>query len=361
MAVDDGTAWRYEGATWAATNIDGTTSLNSVSCLGSSCVAVDNTGEASRYFAGWGTFATAKGGSPLLSVSCVSSTFCLTVSAEAEGTFNGVTWSGPTAIATGGGLVTSVSCATSSSCRAAQTLGAVSTFNGGTWVRQVIDAPHTLVSVSCPAGTTFCAAVDDAGNVLTSDNSAVWSTPASIDSGQALKSVSCPTASFCVAVDAAGNALTDDAGVWSAPVSIDPGHSLTSVSCPTASFCLAVDDAGNALTDPPSQAEMEEEAGRKSAEEAAAAKKRAEETAAKSASEQHAAGSPSAGAPGGSGAKEAGASLSKLGACEASTQKAFRHGKLKALRLHGDARAKALRAAQKKKHLGFAGCKRRYT
>lgn len=89
-------------------------------------------------------------------------------------------------------------------------------------------------------------------------------------------------------------------------------------------------------------------------------RKRAEEAAAKAASEQHAAALPSGGAPGGSGGNGAGASPSKLGACDSAAQKAFKHSKRLALRLHGKARARALRSAQKKKQLGIAGCRRRF-
>jgi hypothetical protein len=60
--------------------------------------------------------------------------------------------------------------------------------------------------------------------------------------------VSCPSASFCVAVDAYGNGVTFNGSSWTAPANIDATNGLTSVSCPSASFCVAVDGAGNALT-----------------------------------------------------------------------------------------------------------------
>jgi hypothetical protein len=73
-----------------------------------------------------------------------------------------------------------------------------------------------------------------------------WSAPDAI--GSILNSVSCPTASFCMALDL-GDALTYSNGKWPAPVSIDPnGTTLNSVSCPTASFCMAVDQDGNSLS-----------------------------------------------------------------------------------------------------------------
>jgi Putative Ig domain len=54
-----------------------------------------------------------------------------------------------------------------------------------------------------------------------------------------------------VAVDNHGNALTDSGGSWSSPSSIDSTNALESVSCPTVNFCAAVDAVGNALTFPP--------------------------------------------------------------------------------------------------------------
>ena len=43
-----------------------------------------------------------------------------------------------------------------------------------------------------------------------------------------LSSVSCPSASFCVAVDAGGNALTFNGSSWSAPAKIDARRISTS-------------------------------------------------------------------------------------------------------------------------------------
>ncbi len=104
----------------------------------------------------------------------------------------------------------------------------------------------SLESVSCPTAS-FCVAVDDAGNALTYDGSS-WSSPEAIDASSSLSSVSCPTASFCAAVDQVGRALTYNGSSWSPPNSIDTGNTPTSVSCPTASFCVAVDWKGNAFT-----------------------------------------------------------------------------------------------------------------
>jgi len=52
--------------------------------------------------------------------------------------------------------------------------------------------------------------------------------------------ISCPTTTFCAAVDYGGNVITYSGGAWSAPVSLAPGKGIDSVSCPTATFCMAV-------------------------------------------------------------------------------------------------------------------------
>ena len=111
----------------------------------------------------------------------------------------------------------------------------------------------SLLSVSCPSAS-FCVAVDYPGNALTWNGNS-WSSPVSVDPynpttglGGALTSVSCPSASFCAAVDGFGNALTWNGSSWSNPLSIDPSAGLSSVSCPSASFCAAVDSGGGALT-----------------------------------------------------------------------------------------------------------------
>ncbi|NNN21768.1 MAG: hypothetical protein HKL80_07200 [Acidimicrobiales bacterium] len=72
-----------------------------------------------------------------------------------------------------------------------------------------------------------------------------WSPPSAVDG--AMVSVSCPTASFCMAVDSNGRVLHFNGTTWTPPVSIDGINYVSSVSCQTVSFCIAVDHSGNAL------------------------------------------------------------------------------------------------------------------
>jgi hypothetical protein len=118
-----------------------------------------------------------------------------------------------------------------------------------------LDPAFGGTSVSC-VSASFCVAVgghenddDEAGGdeVITFNGSA-WSSPTSIDPGHTLTAVSCALSSFCAAVDESGDALTYDNSGWSAPTQIDNDKSLASISCASASFCVAVDKSGDVIT-----------------------------------------------------------------------------------------------------------------
>lgn len=123
-----------------------------------------------------------------------------------------------------------------------------------------------LVSISCPSAS-FCVASDSLGDVLTSTDPTggyfAWHS-AHVDSSAL--SMSCPSVSLCVAGDDAGNLLTSTnpgggAGAWNsthvASTAIGGGicqneDACQGVSCPTVSLCIAVDGSGDVLssTDP---------------------------------------------------------------------------------------------------------------
>lgn len=113
-------------------------------------------------------------------------------------------------------------------------------YNGAVWsARAEIDGSHQLDSVSCTTAS-FCVAVDRSGNALSYAGRA-WSAPVSVDSGHSLSAVSCASASFCAAVDTGGRTPSYNDGTWSAPVRLDSGHSFSAISCASTTFCLAVD------------------------------------------------------------------------------------------------------------------------
>ncbi len=108
-------------------------------------------------------------------------------------------------------------------------------------------------SVSCPAAT-FCMAVLSSGYAISYDGT-TWSRPARLSSAAGEPdSVSCPTIRFCVAVDAQDSATFLFTGSrWSsAPRIHDPApgsqRGMASVSCSAPSFCAAVDNGSDAFT-----------------------------------------------------------------------------------------------------------------
>lgn len=123
---------------------------------------------------------------------------------------------------------------------------------GGWSAPTTVDQTSNFEAVSCPS-TTFCTAVDGAGNVFYF-NGTSWTADAAnpIDpDGGGFSDVSCPTTTFCTAVDYDGDAYTYDGSAWTAYAAnpIDAaGRGFTSVSCTSSTFCVAGDFAGNAFT-----------------------------------------------------------------------------------------------------------------
>ncbi len=77
---------------------------------------------------------------------------------------------------------------------------------------------------------------------------AAWGKPHLFDpTTGGLSGLSCPSATFCVALDLNGNAFTFDGTRWSRPRHIDPTGFPAAVDCLSDTFCLAVDRAGRAL------------------------------------------------------------------------------------------------------------------
>lgn len=270
--------------------------LPAISCPSASlCVVVDSAGNVVTSTDPGGGAKTwtvdhvdgSGGTSALLSgVSCPSVSVCVAVDQAG----NVVTSPNPTGGASAWsvahvngiyGLV-SVSCPSTSLCVAVDDFGNVATSTDPTagqsaWRVAHADptilpcGPHgtnecqaPFLSVSC-ATASLCVAFDEAGDVVSSTNptggAGAWRVSKSVYPvfpmgptcmGGLCILVSCPSASSCVAVDSAGNSITSTnptgvAQAWTVR-QIDRLHSLSGISCPSASFCVAVDAAGNALT-----------------------------------------------------------------------------------------------------------------
>jgi RHS repeat-associated protein len=227
----------------------------------------------------------------LYGVSCPTSTFCAAVghfgvAAMAE-VWNGGQWSvqvipspslpagtdNPEAVATG------VSCTSSTFCMAVGTLSVdyitppssgsegesvlfADQWNGHSWIGGVLPAGDEsgVNGVSCSSASS-CIAVgaygtDQSGGIsplADSWDGATWSaqTPFNPSTGGEFQSVSCLSASICIAVgaDYAGNTLAEEFNVsgWEDMNAVNPvsgGHnSLWSVSCTSQANCTAVGDA----------------------------------------------------------------------------------------------------------------------
>lgn len=100
-----------------------------------------------------------------------------------------------------------------------------------------------LRSVSCPT-TTFCATVGQAS--ASTYNGTTWASPVTLGSSSTqLRGVSCASSSFCMAVDT-NNAYTYDGATWSSAFTLPSGGSYWSVSCASATFCVVVSLDGHA-------------------------------------------------------------------------------------------------------------------
>lgn len=201
----------------------------------------------------------------MASVSCPSPSFCAAVDNGANVfTFDGTSWSPATTVDPGNELST-VSCPSARFCAAVDYGPDVVTFNGASWTKpSAIDPGGYLQAVSC-ASAAFCVAIDRKGNALTF-NGSTWSAPVNTDpnglsmgeGGISWPVVSCPASDFCAVVDGGGgNVVTFDGSTWTAPVNIDSKAAnsvsgpvlmfLMSVSCLSATFCVAGDSIGDAF------------------------------------------------------------------------------------------------------------------
>jgi len=299
--TEDGTmVLLWDGTVWAQMTspnpANGTqVLLNEVSCVSESfCVAVGNydlSGSQTTFVLSWdGTnWTQATSPSPgdvanhLTSVSCVSASWCIAVG-EFDGTsilgfplvllWDGSAWTQSSV--PGSGTIdpvemNSVSCVSTSSCTAVgfyaeQFVGhhtTVLSWDGASW--SIVPSPdfgdnnNDLNSVSCVSASSCVAVgfyVEDAAiwrPLVLSWNGVVWTTVTSPSPGEGdnvLDSVSCVSASSCVAVGNSGFSaytfvLSWDGSAWttipSPNVNPDnPGDYLASVSCVNSSWCVSV-------------------------------------------------------------------------------------------------------------------------
>jgi hypothetical protein len=281
----NGTSWQLQTVPSDAAAVD------SVSCTSATFCEAVATGTASTPSVAYNwngsqwsaqTLPSSVGSAGLNGVSCTSPRFCETVGvANVDGNYVGVTavWNGSGWTAqtspdpAGDAYVTlnAVSCASASSCEAAgedqvvvtanDPMAFAEAWNGSSWALQHAAAPpgatdNYLTSVSCPSAS-FCMAVgnrqDSAGgeaNLAEIWNGTSWVLSATPDlAGQSgttaysqLSSVSCVSASFCEAVGTGPNG--PDAALWNGKswtLQSRPGEDVEpeELSCTTVDFCMA--------------------------------------------------------------------------------------------------------------------------
>jgi photosystem II stability/assembly factor-like uncharacterized protein len=234
----------------------------------------DNGGPASMYAttdggAKWAIQTLPASANWLSSISCPSTSECVTVTGEGSSVLRtvngGTTWTTPSlpAAAKAAYGLEGVTCPTVTTCFAvaASATGGViirSTDGGAKW--QVQTAPHGTnyyQSISCSSSST-CTIVG--GNLsettpppvlTTTDGGAMWRahSSAAIVTGESLGSVSCPTKDECFVaggVNSGGARMfrTTNGGTSWAPVTLPSGLFGVGVSCISATTCFALGSDG---------------------------------------------------------------------------------------------------------------------
>lgn len=119
----------------------------------------------------------------------------------------------------------------------------------GTWGKPAPIATGSLPfdGISCAPSSTKCVAIE--GNSAVAYDGTKWGNPTAVANGQNLTSVSCASATFCLATDAAGSVYTFDGTTWKpdTTLSATSGDRLSGASCVVRSAsqtgCAVLDDA----------------------------------------------------------------------------------------------------------------------
>jgi hypothetical protein len=293
VAVDDaGTAWSTArpgraAIAWQPTPIRPGLALDDISCTATGfCAAVrvgvgsvvatssQPTGAAAAWTVTDLQLRSDGGDGPepddLLSVGCASARLCVAATFSTESNLAvsldpGVSppvWR-TTAVGNvrGGDLFQAISCPSRALCVAAGSFAkiATSTDAGGHWRFAYLLGPRDrngsltprIEDVSCPT-TTFCAAVDRAGHVVTTRNPAggrkAWHR-VRLSRRRALSAISCASASLCAGIGPQGRVFvsTRPAGPASSWKAVPVGQPIRHVSCASTRLCLFVTRGGEAL------------------------------------------------------------------------------------------------------------------
>ncbi len=291
-------AQKWNGTSWSITKSPDTSAtedneLHGVSCTSASLCVSDGYYSGSQGFdqvlaqkwngTSWSKTAIQSAGIPsdnyLSGVSCAGTAFCMAVGSYSDGTndqalqqkWNGTSWATVTSSSSSPSVdLNDVSCVSASFCMAVGTFwngtagqNLAEKWNGSKWTKVAVPdtsptAVNYLSGVSCTSAT-FCMAVGtffDGTNWQTLAqkwNGTRWTLLTTPDTSSTqdnrTNSVSCTSATFCLAVGLAGPnsqsvtlAQKWNGTSWKMVASPDPGtavNDLTGVSCPSVTFCMA--------------------------------------------------------------------------------------------------------------------------
>ena len=243
---DNGNVFIETGGAWSnPRSVDPGTQITALSCEGATfCAAGDASGSALIEKSGnWTTFRGYANG-PVTAVSCTSASFCvLGDSAGSISRYNGSSWS--TDFAAFRFPVASVSCSSPTFCMAVDVGGNASRFNGTSWTAATRIESNSPTQIVCTDHAS-CLVVDDVGNSISFQIANFhWGTPVSV-APWGLTTLSCATATSCMASGSTGQTTTWNGTTWSSPmVAVNSPDSISAISCPTPSSCVLVDSLGN--------------------------------------------------------------------------------------------------------------------
>jgi hypothetical protein len=137
-----------------------------------------------------------------------------------------------------------ISCGTPTTCVAVGGTRFERTTDAGsaaapTWSAPQVIEPSNMESVSCPTASLCVAVADDGTVVRSTDGGATWSAPISVETGAQLKHIACTSDGTCLA---AGTGILyvsgDGAQTWTGPDSIPNNDSFGSLTCPQDGVCV---------------------------------------------------------------------------------------------------------------------------
>ncbi|HXA53442.1 MAG TPA: collagen-like protein [Solirubrobacteraceae bacterium] len=257
--------------------IDSPNSLNAISCVPSTttCVVSDSQGNAlystdvsTSADATWTPWSGPAGTEPSEAVACPATSLCTIAAGHTKepgaggslyyATSLGGAWTEAFEPVYAG--VDAISCVSTSQCVAGQTDGFIRYTTkpaSGEWFGLTIGL-ETITAVDCFT-SSFCAVVDNTGNVHVADTAgkidetAGWKST-DVDTFLPLHGIACSSTTFCVAVDGEGHVLDLTInGSGQAAVSkedLDGTNDLTAVTCTISLVCVAVDNQGNVFMSP---------------------------------------------------------------------------------------------------------------